>query len=149
VIASLQAVGAQAQPQAARRQSSAADADGRWESRSRESHEPTASARGALKKKVTDLGVVGWFLGAQKSTRAGQVCFRDFFIVFLNSPHRNTSKNAIKNKIEKKSVLDFLVDFFENFSTRFVCKTFFVVLLNSHRQETPKNAIKRKKLRKN
>jgi hypothetical protein len=61
---------------------------------------------------MTDLGVVGWFLGGQKSTRAGQFFFRDFLIVFLNSPRRETAKNVIK-KIEKKSGLDFLVDFFE------------------------------------
>jgi hypothetical protein len=73
---------------------------------------PGVPGQGALKKKVTDLGVVGWFLGGQKSTRIGQIFFRDFFIVFLNSPHRETPKNVIK-KIEKKSVLDFFVVFFE------------------------------------
>jgi hypothetical protein len=36
--------------------------------------------------------------------------FRYFFIVFLNSPHRETLKNVIK-KIEKKSVLDFWSNF--------------------------------------
>ena len=68
---------------------------------------------------MTGLGVVGWFHGGQKSTRAGQIFFRDFFIVFLNSPHRETPKNVIK-KIDKKSVLDFFVDFFEKlFDTNF------------------------------
>jgi hypothetical protein len=55
--------------------------------------------------------VVGWFLGGQKSTRVGQIFLREFFIVVLNSPRRETPKNVI-NKIEKKSVLDFFVDFF-------------------------------------
>jgi hypothetical protein len=106
--------------------------------------------RRALKKKVTDLDVVGWFLGGQKSTRVGQFFLGDFFIVFLNSPHRKTSKNVIK-QIEKISFFGgiFWSIFVKNFSTRFVCKTFFVVLLNSHRQEAPKNAIKQKELRKN
>jgi hypothetical protein len=29
--------------------------------------------KGHSKTKLTDLGVVGWFLGGQKSTRAGQI----------------------------------------------------------------------------
>jgi hypothetical protein len=57
--------------------------------------------KGHSKKKVTDLGVVGWFLGGQKSTRVGHIFFRDFFIVFLNSPHRETPKNVIKKNREK------------------------------------------------
>jgi hypothetical protein len=60
-----------------------------------------AAPKGHSKKKVTDLGVVGWFLGGQKSTRVGQICFRVFFIVFLNSPHRETPKNVIKKNQEK------------------------------------------------
>jgi hypothetical protein len=59
-------------------------------------------AQGALKKKVTGLGVVGWFLGGQKSTRVGQIFSRDFFIVFLNSPYRETPKNVLKKKVKKK-----------------------------------------------
>jgi hypothetical protein len=74
--------------------------------------------------------VVGWFLGGQKSTRVGQIFSRDFFIMFLNSPHRETPKNVIK-KIEKKSVLDFLSIFLKNFSTQFFGKTFSVVSFNS------------------
>jgi hypothetical protein len=72
---------------------------------------PTHLGKGHSKRKVTDPYVVGWFLGGQKSTRVGQIFFRDFFIVFLNSPHRETPKNVIK-KIEKQSVWDFFVDFF-------------------------------------
>jgi hypothetical protein len=37
-------------------------------------------SQGALIKKVTDLDVVGWFLGGQKSTRAGQF----FWEIFLS-----------------------------------------------------------------
>jgi hypothetical protein len=92
---------------------------------------------------MTDTYVVGWFLGGQKSTKAGHI-FSIFFIVPLNSPHRETPKNVIKKNREKIG-FGFFVDFFENFPTRFFCKTFFVVLLNPHRQETPKNAIKQKK----
>jgi hypothetical protein len=62
---------------------------------------PQQHAKGHSKKKVTDLGVVGWFLGGQKSTRVGQIFVRDFFIVFLNSPHRETPKNVIKQNREK------------------------------------------------
>jgi hypothetical protein len=61
---------------------------------------------------VTDLDVVGWFLGGQKSTRVGQVFFRDFLIVFLHSPHRETPKNVIKKNREKIG-FGFLVDVFE------------------------------------
>jgi ubiquitin C-terminal hydrolase len=73
--------------------------------------------------------------------------FSRFFIVFLNSPHRETPKNVIKQNREKIG-LGFFVDcFVKTFrhDTRFFCKTFFVVLLNSHRKETPKKAIKQKK----
>jgi hypothetical protein len=90
-----------------------------------------ALAKGPSKTKVTGLDVVGWFLGSQKGTRAGQF-FSRFFIVLLNSPHRETPKNVI-NKIEKKSVLGFLSIFGKNFSTRLFCKTFFVAFLNPHR----------------
>jgi hypothetical protein len=59
-----------------------------------------AIASRGTKKRMTDPNVVGWFLEDQKSTRAGQFFFRDFFIVFLNSPHRETSKNVIKKNRE-------------------------------------------------
>jgi hypothetical protein len=60
-----------------------------------------AKGQGALKKKVTDPYVVGWFLGGQKSTRASPIFPRDFYIVFLNSPHRETPKNVIKIVLKK------------------------------------------------
>jgi hypothetical protein len=69
-------------------------------------------SQGALKKKVTDPYVVGWFLGGQKSTRAGQIFFRDFFIVFFYSPHRETPKNVIKENREKIGLGFFRHDFF-------------------------------------
>jgi hypothetical protein len=59
---------------------------------------------------MTDLGVVGWFLGGQKSTRAGQNKLCDFFIVLLNCPHRETPENAI-NKNREKMGFGFFVDF--------------------------------------
>jgi hypothetical protein len=62
---------------------------------------------------LTGLGVVGWFLGGQKSTRAGQIFLWDFFIVFLNSPH-SSQRNAqavIKTKVEKIGLWGFFVDF--------------------------------------
>jgi hypothetical protein len=42
--------------------------------------------------------------------------FVHFFMVFLNSPHRETPKNVI-NKIEKKIGFGFFVDFFKYVST--------------------------------
>jgi hypothetical protein len=102
--------------------------------------------QGALKTKVTDPYVVGWFLGGQKSTRVGQIFLGDFFIVFLNSPHRETPKNVIKQNREKIGLGFFCRFFCKNFSTPFFCKTFFVVFLNSHRKETPEKAIKQKKV---
>jgi len=38
----------------------------------RPAQDTTANPRGT-QKQFTDLGVVGWFLGGQKSTRAGQI----------------------------------------------------------------------------
>jgi hypothetical protein len=49
-----------------------------------------------------DPYVVGWFLGGQKSTKVGQIVLEIFFIVFLNSPHRETPKTMI-TKNRKKS----------------------------------------------
>jgi hypothetical protein len=34
--------------------------------------------KGHLKRKPTDLGVVGWFLGGQRSTRVGEIFYRVF-----------------------------------------------------------------------
>jgi hypothetical protein len=81
-----------------------------------------------------------------KKYQGWSVLFSRFFIVFLNSPHRETPKNVIKKNREKIGFGFFWSIFLKNFSTRFFCKTFFVVLLNSPHQETPKNAIKTKKV---
>jgi hypothetical protein len=56
--------------------------------------------KGHSKRNPTDPDVVGWFLGGQKSTRVGQ--FFDFFVVFLNSPHRETPKNVRKKSRTKR-----------------------------------------------
>jgi hypothetical protein len=50
------------------------------------------------KKKVTDLGVVGWFLGGQKSTRAGQIFLEIFYRLFELPSPRNAQKRAKKKK---------------------------------------------------
>jgi hypothetical protein len=51
--------------------------------------------------------------------------FRLFFVVFLNSPHRETPKNVIKQFREKVG-FGFLIEFFvKTFRHDFVCKTFF------------------------
>jgi hypothetical protein len=44
---------------------------------------------------MTDLDVVGWFLGGQRSTRV-DFSWGKYLLLFLNSPHRETSKNAKK-----------------------------------------------------
>jgi hypothetical protein len=73
---------------------------------------------------MTGLGVVvvGWFLGGQKSTRAGQLFFQvrqgtvseTFLSFFFNSPHRETPKNVIKTNREE-------VGFGFGLFCRFVC----------------------------
>ena len=74
-------------------------------------HKPGVDPRGTQKK--SDGPWRGWLVPrGPKKYQGWSDFFRDFFIVFLNSPHRETPKNVIK-KIEKKSVLDFFVDFFE------------------------------------
>jgi hypothetical protein len=64
-----------------------------------------------------------------------------FFIVFLNSPHRETPKNVIKKT--KINCLRFFSDFFVKAIRHDFCYTFFVVILNSHRKEPPEKAIKK------
>jgi hypothetical protein len=84
------------------------------------------------KKSVTP--VVGGRVRGQKRSRVRFLC-SIFFVVFLNSPHRETPKNAIKENREQVG-FGVLVDFFVNcksFSTRPFLNTFFVVLLNFHR----------------
>jgi hypothetical protein len=66
--------------------------------------------------------VDGWFLGGQKSTRAGWIFLR-FFIVFLNAPHRETPKKVIKENREKVG-FGFLSIFFLTFRHNFFVKRF-------------------------
>jgi hypothetical protein len=66
--------------------------------------------QGALKKQLTGLGVVGWFLRGQKSTRAGQI-FCEIFYRVLELPLPKNPKNVI-NKFERKIGFRFFVDFF-------------------------------------
>jgi hypothetical protein len=89
----------------------------------------TGSDKGPSKKSRRTLT---WLVGSSNAqkVRAGQILL-SFFVVFLNSPHRETPKNG-KKQIEKNTVLDSPPDFF-NFSIPYFCKTFFVVFLNSHR----------------
>jgi hypothetical protein len=84
-------------------------------------------------KQNKDGPLRGWLVPRRPKKYQGWSDFwGDFFIVFLNSPHRETPKNVIK-KIEKQSVLDFFVDFFEKLFDTIFGKTFFVVFLDSHR----------------
>jgi hypothetical protein len=66
--------------------------------------------RGRPKTKSVTPVVGGW-VRVRKRTRVRFIFFSIFFIVLLNSPHRETPKNVIKKKIEKKSVLDFWSNF--------------------------------------
>jgi hypothetical protein len=61
---------------------------------------------------VTGLDVVGWLLGGQKSTRAGQFFLGDFFVVFLNSPHLETPETKRDKRKPRKSRFKIFVDFF-------------------------------------
>jgi hypothetical protein len=108
--------------------------------------------KGHSKKKPTDPDVVGWFLGGQKSTRAGQFFFYLFYRAFeIPSQTRNTEKhkNVMKANREKSGGFFLVKTFFD----KSFCKTFFVVPLNSHDRETPENVINpnkpRKKLHRN
>jgi hypothetical protein len=86
--------------------------------------------KGHSKNNMAGPYVVGWFLEDPKNTRAGQIFFRDFFVVFFNSPHRETPKNVIK-KIEKTSVLDFFVDLKKLLDTEKTPSLFFTSLIHS------------------
>jgi hypothetical protein len=95
-------------------------------------------------KKKPDGPLRGWLVPRRLKKYQGWLdFFPRFFIVFLNSPDRETPKNVIKKNREKIG-FGFFCRFLKNFSTRFLCKTFFAVFLNSHRYETPENAIKQK-----
>jgi hypothetical protein len=91
--------------------------------------------QGAGKKK--NRGPPWWVGGSEYEKGLGSdFFFSIFFIVFLNSPHRETPKNVIK-QIREKVGFRFLVDFFVKklfgticFVKRFL---FFVVFLNSRR----------------
>jgi hypothetical protein len=67
----------------------------------------------AKKKKSGTPGVGGW-VRVRNRTRV-----RFFFIVFLNSPHRETPKNVIKKNSKKSRFWIFVRIFCKNFSTRF------------------------------
>jgi hypothetical protein len=97
-------------------------------------------------KKITGGPRGGW-VGQSKKRDGVRFIFLIFFIVFLNSPHRETPKNVIKQN-QEKSVLDFWSNFLQKlFDTMFFAKRFFCVF------ELPslKNTRKRdkKKSRKN
>jgi hypothetical protein len=79
---------------------------------------------------MTGLGGWGGWLVPRRpeSTKAGHIFLRDLFIVFLNSPHRDTPKNVIKKNCEKIGV-GFFVDFFvktfrHDFFLQRVCSAF-------------------------
>jgi hypothetical protein len=55
-----------------------------------------------LKNKMTGLGVVGWFLGGQKGTRAGQVFVCDFFYRVFELPSPRNAQERDKTKLRKK-----------------------------------------------
>jgi hypothetical protein len=80
-------------------------------------------SKGPAHKKKPGTPVVGGWVRVRKRDGVRFVS-SIFFIVFLDSPHRETPKNVIK-KIEKTSVLDFWSNFLKNFSTLFFCKKFF------------------------
>jgi hypothetical protein len=76
--------------------------------------------QGAPKKNITYLGSSG----AKKVPGMVRFILR-FFIMFLNSPHRETPKNVIKENREKIGFGFFCRLFCKNLTTRFFCKTFF------------------------
>jgi hypothetical protein len=92
-----------------------------------------AYLQGAGKKKCR--GPPWWVGGSEYEKGLGSdLFFLDIcFIVFLNSPHRETPKNVIKKKSRTSRFWVFGRFFCKNFSTRFFWYTFFVVFLNSHR----------------
>jgi hypothetical protein len=70
---------------------------------------------------LTGLGVVGWFLGGQKITKAGQFFLWDFFNRVFELPSPRNAQNLDKKQIDKKSVLGFCQFFCKkNVLTRFV-----------------------------
>jgi hypothetical protein len=65
----------------------------------------------------------GW-VGQRPKKDWGQIVLKRFFIVFLNSPHRQPPKNVIK-KVEKKIGFGLLVNFFvKTFRHDFFAKRF-------------------------
>jgi hypothetical protein len=73
---------------------------------------------------VTPVGP--WVGGSEAKKELGSdLFFRYFVIVFLNSPHRETPKNAIKNKSRKSRFWTSGRIFCKNFSTRFFFQNVF------------------------
>jgi hypothetical protein len=90
-------------------------AAGRW---------PKTKGQGALKKKVTDPYVVGWFLGGQKSTRVGQVFFEIFYRVFeLPSPRNAQKRDKTKSRKERFGIF-LSISFVKAFRHDFFVKRF-------------------------
>jgi hypothetical protein len=80
-----------------------------WTAHSNRLRTAAALSRGTPKK---PRRTPTWLVGSSEAKKVpGLVSFFDFFVVFLNSPHRETSKKR-DEKIEKKTVLDSFVDFF-------------------------------------
>jgi hypothetical protein len=69
------------------------------------------------KKKKTGTPVVGGWVRVRNKDQ-GQTFFGIFFIVFLNSPHRETPRNVIKQIREKVGFWIFGRIFCKNLSTR-------------------------------
>jgi hypothetical protein len=69
---------------------------------------PSAPLQGALKN-ITDLDVVGWFLGGQKGTRAGRISPR--FLSCVLTPLAEKRPKTWENN-RKKIGFGFFVDFF-------------------------------------
>jgi hypothetical protein len=75
-------------------------------------------------KQISVTPVVGGWVRGQKRTRV-RFSSSIFFVVFLNSPHREMPKNVIKNKSRKNRFWIFGRFFWKNFSTRFVLQNVF------------------------
>jgi hypothetical protein len=79
---------------------------------SHKGHSISLNEHSELKKQMTGLGGgCGWLVPRRPKKYQGWSGFCvSFFIVFLNSPHRETPKNVIKNNYEKIG-FGFFVDF--------------------------------------
>jgi hypothetical protein len=83
---------------------------------------PGLTKQGALKKKRR---TPTWLVGSSEAKKVPGLVrfFPDFFIVFLNSPHRETPKNVIK-KSRKIGFGFFVVFFAKTFRHDFFVKRF-------------------------